>query len=93
MKKVIITKYLCCTNTLPARMSAKAPDNKARIFPIDDDRSDEGIHETVCRLYKEWLNWEGTLIPGWLGNRKGVVHVFIPDDMCLVSKKFAGAKR
>jgi hypothetical protein len=83
--KVITTKYLGATNTLPSRIKASAEGVPARVWTVNGLENElirtgqQGLHEIAARKFAEQQGWNPTLASGGTAKPDVWVHCFIPE--------------
>jgi hypothetical protein len=68
LRQCIETFYLGPTDTLGARIAAKADCGRVTLSWDHSLDSDEN-HASACRALMEKKNWRGEMVGGWIGNR------------------------
>lgn len=65
MRKAITTRYHGPANVRGAKISARAPDNRAAFLDYDHSVHHAGRHAAVAKAYAERMNWPGLYVGGY----------------------------
>lgn len=73
--QAIITKYICMTETKPARIKAECASGSI-VIPYDYDLDGSAKHRKAAEALREKLGWTGDLVGGAMPNDSGYAFVF-----------------